>query len=207
MPKQPASTTLRDPDAVRERLLDTATRLFYYRGIPGTGVDALIDAAGVAKMSLYRHFGSKEQLIVECLARLDTRYHDWFVAQVEDRATDPAEKLLTVFDVLHEWFNDNHFRGCAFINATVELASRDHPARRPAMAHKERNRHYIEQLAAAADLPDPAGIAKTLMLLVEGAIVTALVQDDLNAALDAKRAARVLVAHELATAGRPPAPA
>src|SRR5690348_9001510 len=128
------------PSRVRERILDTATRLFYYQGIPATGIDNVIASAGVAKMSLYRHFGSKEQLIVECLERLDVRYHDWFVAQIEDRDGDPVSKLLSVFDVLDEWFASDHFRGCAFINATVELANPEHPARVPAMRHKERNR-------------------------------------------------------------------
>jgi AcrR family transcriptional regulator len=181
----------------RERILDTATRLFYYQGIPATGVDNVIASAGVAKMSLYRHFGSKERLIVECLERLDVRYHEWFVAQVEDQGGDPASKLLSVFDVLDEWFASGHFRGCAFINATVELADRGHPARTPAMRHKERNRAYVQELAEAAGVPDPVGLSKQIMLLVEGAIVTALVQDDLTAAANARLAAQTLVGHAL----------
>lgn len=167
--------------------------MFYYQGIAATGVDSVIESAGVAKMSLYRHFGSKEKLIVECLTRLDVRYHEWFVAQVENRAVDPVDKLLSVFDVLDEWFSSSHFRGCAFINATVELADPRHPARKPAMRHKERNRAYVQELAAAAGVPDPVGLSKQIMLLVEGAIVTALVQDDLSAAANAKVAARALV--------------
>lgn len=185
-------------DPVRERILDTATRMFYYQGIAATGVDSIVESAGVAKMSLYRHFGSKEHLIVECLSRLDVRYHEWFVAQVEDRAGDPVAKLLSVFDVLDEWFSSSHFRGCAFINATVELANPDHPARGPAMQHKERNREYVEQLAAAAGAMDPVSLSRQLMLLVEGAIVTALVQGDPMAAANAKAAASGLVAQAVA---------
>lgn len=108
------------PDRGRRAASRLRSGFFYYQGIP-TGVDNVIASAGVAKMSLYRHFGSKEQLIVECLERLDVRHHDWFVAQVEDRDGDPVSKLLSVFDVLDEWFASDHFRGCAFINATVEL--------------------------------------------------------------------------------------
>jgi AcrR family transcriptional regulator len=187
-------------DSVRERILDTATRLFYHRGIPGTGVDAVTTSAGVAKMSLYRHFGSKDQLIVECLARLDVRYHNCFVDQVENRAGDPAEKLLTVFDVLGEWFASDHFRGCAFINATVELADQQHPAREPVLAHKRRNRDYIEELAQGAGIPNPGTFAKQIMLLIEGAIITALVQHDPGAARDAKQTARTLICCALSTA-------
>lgn len=188
-----STRNLHSDDPVRERILNTATRMFYYRGIPATGVDTIIESAGVAKMSLYRHFGSKEQLIVECLRRLDVRYHEWFVRQVEDRSTDPATKLLSLFDVLDEWFTSSHFRGCAFINATVELADPRHPARKPAILHKQRNRDYVQELAAAAGVSEPMNLAKQIMLLVEGAIVTALVQDDLKAARNAKVAASVLV--------------
>lgn len=197
-PEGPAPSVRSRPSPVRERILDTATRLFYYQGIPATGIDNVIASAGVAKMSLYRHFGSKEQLIVECLERLDVRYHDWFVAQIEDREGDPVSKLLSVFDVLDEWFASDHFRGCAFINATVELANPEHPARVPAMRHKERNREYVEQLARGAGIADSTGLSKQLMLLVEGAIVTALVQDDLAAAANAKAAATALVDRALA---------
>lgn len=182
---------------VHDRILDAATRLFYHHGVSTTGIDAVIESAGVAKMSLYRHFGSKEQLIVECLTRLDVRYHDWFVEQVENRGGDPVEKLLSVFDVLDEWFHSKHFRGCAFINATVELADPLHPARKPAMAHKKRNRDYVETLAADAGVADPQATAKHIMLLIEGSIVTALVQDDLHAALDAKDVARALISHAI----------
>lgn len=184
---------------VRERIIETATRMFYYQGIPATGIDSVIATAGVAKMSLYRHFGSKEKLIVECLNRLDVSYHEWFVAQVEDRGGDPATKLLSVFDVLDDWFNSRHFRGCAFINATVELADPKHPARLPAMRHKQRNREYVRDLAVAAGVADPEALSTQIMLLVEGSIVTALVQDDLQAAANAKAAARSLVKQHLRT--------
>lgn len=192
-----ARPTVGKHDAVRERILDTATRMFYNQGIAATGVDSVIEAAGVAKMSLYRHFGSKEKLIVECLTRLDVRYHEWFVTQVEDRAGDPVDKLLSIFDVLDEWFTSSHFRGCAFINATVELADPRHPARKPAMRHKERNRDYVQELAAAAGVPDPVRLSRQIMLLIEGAIITALVQDDMEAAKNAKEAAKVLVGQAL----------
>lgn len=187
----PAESVAEPP--VRDRIIDTATRLFYYRGIPATGVDTISDSAHVAKMSLYRHFRSKDQLILECLQRLDTRYHNWFVEQVRQRADDPAQALLSVFDVLDEWFNSPHFRGCAFINATVELADPAHPAHAPVLAHKRRNREYLAELARRAGIGDVAAFSRQLMLLVEGSIITALVQRDFDAAKDAKRVAQALL--------------
>ncbi len=180
-------------DTPRERILDTATRLFYRNGVTNTGVDTVAKVAKVAKMTMYRQFGSKSQLVVECLDRLDIRYHDWFVAQVENSAVDPHDKLLAVFDVLDDWFHSLKFRGCAFINATVELADSRHLAKGPVQAHKRRNREYIQELAEQCDLPDPQALARQIMLLVEGSIITALVQRDVNAARDAKQAARTLL--------------
>lgn len=196
--------TMRRPDApgamsARQRLIATATRLFYYEGINSVGVDRITDEAGVAKMSLYRIFGSKEKLVVACLEDLDQRYHDWFVREVEQRGGSAVDKLLAAFDVLDEWFNGDRFRGCAFINATVELANPRHPARGPAMHHKTLNREYIQSLATAAGADDPEELAKKLMLLVEGSIVTALVQDDLHAAVDAKSVATILIGQAVPT--------
>lgn len=167
--------------------------MFYYQGIPSTGVDSVVARAGVAKMSLYRHFGSKDQLVVECLELLDRRYHEWFVRQVEDTGGEPADKLLAIFDVLDGWFHSSSFRGCAFMNATVQLADPTHPAHAPIIAHKRRDRDYIQTLAVAAGVADPAALSRQIMLLAEGSIITALVQEDLAAATDAKEAARVLV--------------
>lgn len=191
----PARTarTVTSTDPAFGRILDAATRLFYYQGIPNTGIDAITETAGTAKMSLYRNFGSKDALIVECLNRLDVRFHDWFVTQVEDRTCDPREKLLSAFDVLDEWINSSRFRGCAFINATVELADPRHPAKEAVLAHKRRNRDYIEELARACNVSEPTALARQLMLLIEGAMVTALVQEDRHAAQDAKQAARALL--------------
>lgn len=147
----------------------------------------------MARMSLYRHFGSKDQLVAACLQRLDRRYHDWFVEQVERRSTPAAERLLSAFDVIDEWIHSDGFRGCAFINAAVELAQPNHPAHTAVLAHKHRDRGYLEALASEAQAPDPAALARQLMLLLEGAIITALVQDDRNAARDARAVAEALL--------------
>lgn len=106
---------------------------------------------------------------------------------MQGRGGHPQDARISIFDVLDEWFASDDFRGCAFINATVELADPRHPAREPAIAHKRRNREYIIELAQAAGISDPVRLARQLMLLVEGAIVTALVQQNADAAKDARK--------------------
>lgn len=182
------------PDGARERLLTEASRLFYNRGLRGVGIEAIVEQADVARMTLYNQFGSKDGLIAECLAYLDTRYHDWFVRQVTARTQDPRERLLVIFDVLDDWFRSSTFRGCAFINASVELADPQHPGHEAIVAHKRRTRDYLRELAEDAGARDVVGLSEALMLLIEGAVVTALVERDYEAALRARRTARILLA-------------
>jgi AcrR family transcriptional regulator len=181
------------PAVTRERILHAAARLFYRRGIRVVNVDTVAAEAGLTKVTLYRHVHSKDELVAACLHMLDDRFFSWFVEVVSARSEDPAQRLLAVFDVLDQWFHRKSFRGCAFINATVELADPSHPAHQAVLAHKGRSRDYFRQLAEAAFLPDPSEISDQWMLLSEGAIVTALVEDDRDAAKRAGRAAAALL--------------
>jgi AcrR family transcriptional regulator len=178
----------------RERILEAAARLFYRRGIRAVNVDTVAQEASTTKVTLYKHFRSKDQLVASCLHMLDDRFFSWFVREVSVRSTDPAGRLLAVFDVLGLWFRRDTFRGCAFINAAVELADPAHPAHHAVLAHKQRSRDYFRELAEAAQLPDPTGVSDQWMLLTEGAIVTALVENDRGAAKRARRAAAGLLA-------------
>jgi AcrR family transcriptional regulator len=180
-------------DAARDRIVAVATRLFYARGIRAVGVDLVIAESGVAKTTLYKHFRSKDELIAECLHRLDDRYFRWFEQEVETRTSDPLGRLAALFDVLDDWFQRPDFRGCAFINASVELADRDHPAGAAIANHKRRSRDLIARLAREAGLEDPRTVSDHLMLLMEGAIITALVEDDWQAARRAGAAAARLL--------------
>ena len=177
----------------RERLVREATRLFYQRGINAVGVDEIVARATVARMTLYNQFGSKDGLIAACLTEADTAYHEWFVNEVETRTSDPRERLRVVFDVLDGWFNSEQFRGCTFMNAAVELTDPVHPGHVPVLAHKRRTRAYLRELTAAAGLDAPDEAADTLMLLIEGATMTALVEGDMAAARKAGRAAEALL--------------
>ena len=177
----------------RDRIVSVATRLFYKRGIRAVGVDLVIAESGVAKTTLYKHFRSKDALIAECLHRLDDRYFRWFESEVEAKTDDPHGRLAALFDVLDDWFQRPDFRGCAFINASVELADPEHPARAAIANHKRRSRELIERLAREAGLEDPQTVSDHLMLLMEGAIITALVEGDWEAARRAGAAASKLI--------------
>ena len=134
------------------------------------------------KMTLYSYFGSKDGLIVACLDSVDERYRLWLERRVAEGSITPADQILGIFDALKEWFEKPTFRGCVFVNATVELADPEHPARRPILNHKHRMREWIADLAAEAGLSEPAVVGAHVMLLMEGAIITALVDEDPSAA-------------------------
>lgn len=187
----PASKSPRKP--VRERILETACELFYREGIQNVGIDRIIAESGVAKMSLYNHFKSKDALIEAFLRQRDQQWRDWFVVRVEARSSKPKQQLLILFDVLQEWFESPDFRGCAFINATVELANPHHPGCQAALDHQLSVYQYIFDLVKAEGLEPAEPVARQLLLLVQGAIVIAMMQDRPQAAAEAKCAAILLL--------------
>jgi AcrR family transcriptional regulator len=177
----------------RERILAAAGRLFYAQGFHSTGIDLIIAEASVAKMSLYQHFRSKDELIAAFLLRRDEFWCGWLQARVDVLGGTPRARLLAVFDALGEWFTSDDFRGCAFINAAAEFTDAKHSARIISLQHKERVHAYLKALAEAARMSRPAELAAQLALLVEGAIVTAQVgpgSEALSAATRAKTIAR-----------------
>lgn len=176
---------------VDDRILDHALRLFYAEGIRSTGVDRIIAEAGVAGMSFYRNFKSKDGLVAAVLERRDKQWMDWLAAEVEAGPDDPVQRLLSVFDALGRWIRGPDFHGCMFINVAGEFAEADGTARQAAARHKARLRDYLGDLVARAGLEE--GVAGMLFLLAEGAIVAAHVQGDRNAADTAKAAALRLI--------------
>lgn len=187
------------PDVTR-RLLDAAERLFYGRGVQAVGIDAVVAEAGVATKTLYAHFGSKDGLVEAYLRRRDQRWLDWLRGAVVAAEPGPA-RVLAVFDALHGWFNDPGFNGCAFINVAGELATSP-AARAIARSHKRALRALLGDVAAQAGVTEPGVLAERLMLLVEGAIVTAHIEGDADAALRARSAAAALLElHGLTTPG------
>ncbi|MEU2257325.1 TetR/AcrR family transcriptional regulator [Nocardia xishanensis] len=158
----------------RQRLLTTAEDLFYAEGIRAVGVDRLLQESGVGRASFYRHFASKDDLVVAVLEDRDRRWLDWLRESVEARAATPGEAPLAVFDALAERFARKDFRGCAFINTMIEVADRDSAAHRVADRHKRRVIEYLGELLTAAGRSDAEELAGEFALLVDGAIVTAV---------------------------------
>ena len=178
----------------RDRILAAAADLFYQEGVHNVGIDRIIAASGVAKMSLYNHFKSKDALIAAWLQQQDDQWRSQFIAEVEARGARPRDRLLAICDVLAERFACPDFRGCPFINSTVELANPEHPGCGVVATHQQELRHYLLTLAQAADLPAAEDLAEQLLILMEGATVVAMMQRDPAAAHRARAIAATLLA-------------
>jgi AcrR family transcriptional regulator len=162
----------------KERILAAAYDLFSRHGIRAVGIDAIIEKSGVARMTLYRHFTCKEQLV---LAFLEQRARfwagSWLQAEIMHRAETPRERLLAIFDVFGEWFRVEGFEGCTFINVMLETPDRDDKVRRASVDYLGKIREFLAQLAGEAGIRDRDGFARKWHLLMKGAIVSAVVGD------------------------------
>lgn len=173
--------------------MKAASDLFYQEGVQNVGIDRIIAESGVAKMSLYNHFKSKDALIAAWLQQRDASWREWFQKTVEEKATEPDQRLLAMFDALEEWFSQSDFRGCAFINSSVELVDPEHPGYQVAIAHQHAMYDYILHLVNAARITNPEFLSEQLLLLIEGAIVVAMMRRSPIAANHAKAAAATLI--------------
>ncbi len=157
----------------RERILAAASDLFYRQGIRAVGVDAIAEAAGTNKMTLYRHFESKDALVAEYLRRLAGRSEAFWAHIQRENPDSPRKQLGMWLEAAGKDANDPQGRGCALANAAVELAEKDHPARRVIEEHKRASRDRLAKLCADAGLDQPEMLADELFLLLEGARVCA----------------------------------
>jgi len=177
----------------REHLIDVAAELFNRLGYHAAGVDRVIAEAGIAKTTLYRHFNSKDELIVAVLSRTDREFRERMRAAVDRAAADPRQKILATFDFLENWFSGPSFFGCPFVSAAGEFGDRRSPVFQAVVMHKRLMIAYFEELARLARLDDPEKIADEINLLHEGAIAVAHVSGKPDAARCAKElAARVI---------------
>ena len=170
---------------MKERILETADRLFYLQGIRAVGVDTIAAEIGISKRTLYNHFPSKQELIAAYLAG---RFK-----QVPASDKPPVEQILGTFDRLERGFAAKVFRGCPFVNAVAELGAEDRSVKKIAIAFKESRRIWFRDLLMQLEVADANGLATQLQLLVDGAIATDLVRKVPSAARAAKDAARVLL--------------
>lgn len=184
------------PATPRERIDQTAYELFSQRGVRGVGIDELVARSGVAKMTLYRHYASKDELALAFLRRREEVWtRAWLQAEVERRAAAPAERLLAIFAVFDKWFRKVDFEGCSFINVLLETDRKDHPVRIATIEHLATIRAFLRSLAEAAGVRDPDGFARQWHILMKGSIVAAG-EGDKDAALRGADIGRLLLARE-----------
>jgi AcrR family transcriptional regulator len=183
--------------SARDRILDTAYELFSRHGIRAVGVDRIIADSGVAKMSLYRHFHSKDELVLAFLQEREQRWtREWLVAEATRRGGDSgAERLLAIFDVFGEWFAQPDFEGCSFINVLLEFDQLDHPIRVATTAHLATIRGLVREFAEEAGVSDPETVAAQWHILMKGSIVAAG-EGDTQAARRARAMGRMLLERE-----------
>jgi AcrR family transcriptional regulator len=181
----------------RERLLTAAYELFSHDGVQATGVDAIIERSGVARQTMYRHFRSKQDLVLAFLARREQVWtRDWLQAEAARRAQDPRDQLLAIFDVFDGWFRTSEFEGCSFINVMLEHPDEHHPLHRAAAEYLARIREYIEDLARRAGVREPGPFARQWHILMKGSIVAAG-EGDRDAALRARAIGEPLLARAI----------
>lgn len=193
LPEAPPRRRRGRPATRRDHLLDTALRLFGRDGFHAVGIDRILAESGVAKMTLYKHFGSKQELIVAALTRQDERLHAALRAGLEAAAESPRERLLALFDRLGEWFGRADFHGCLFIKAAGEYPDLADPVHQAAAGYKRRLLALLTDLAAQAGAPSPRLLGQRLLLLVEGATVVAQVMGGREAARQARDTAALLL--------------
>ena len=144
--------------------------MFCSTGFHAVSIDAIIAEAGVARMTVYKNFGSKEDLIVATLRREDKLFRQWLTSTVEELSTAPADRIRGLFSALHRRFAAEGYYGCAFIRASIEFPDPRNPVHQAAREHKEMIRSYLRGLAAEVGASDPTALAEQLYLLFEGAI-------------------------------------
>ena len=186
-------TTLRSgPTLPRDRIVETAYELFSRRGVRDVGVDELIARSGVAKATFYRHFPSKDELVLAFLEEREQRWTvGWVEAEARSRAGTPEEQLLAIFDAFDDWFRRDDFEACSFINVLLEMGSA-HPVGEACIAYLENIRAVVRKLATEADLRDVESFARSWHILMKGSIVSAA-EGDSRAAQRANAMGRLLI--------------
>ncbi len=185
------------PPPAWQRILETASRLFYQQGIRAVGIDTIIEQSGCAKMSLYRHFATKDDLVVAYLELRSRSYWQWFDRTVARHARSPREQLLGLAASVERQILRPDFRGCPFLNVAVEFPEPDHPAHGVAAAYKREMQRRLADLARRAGACEAEALAAQLNLLIDGARLTAQVSPHLYTRGSLPRAFTALLAAEL----------
>ncbi len=173
----------------RDELVQKALTVFYQNGFHATGMDTLVKQTGISKTSMYKHFRTKEELILAALRLRDEKFRNWLCRRMEELADTPKDQLVAMFDALDEWFKEPGYKGCMFVKASSEYQDASHPIHMQCADHKRLLERHITGLAEKAGISDPGQIARRLLLLKEGAIVTSHLGLADNPAGEAKLAA------------------
>lgn len=177
----------------RTRILDAAYELFSRNGIQAVGIDAVISRSGVARQTLYRHFASKQDLVLAFLERREQVWtRRWLEEEVRRRANDPGARLLVIFDVFDEWFRRSDFEGCSFINVMLEHPDPADPVHRASVSYLAGIRGFLEELVREAGIADAQDFARQWHILMKGSIVAAG-EGDRDAARRAKQIGALLL--------------
>ena len=177
----------------RDELVQKALASFYSGGFHAIGMDRLARETGVSKTAIYKHFRTKEELILATLRLRDEQFRNWLRRRIETLATDPRDQLLAIFDVLAEWFEEPGFRSCMFIKASSEYQDASHPIHATAAEHKRLLAIYFTEIAEKAGASDPQALAHQLLIIKEGAIVLAHLHDHKMVAKQASHLARIAI--------------
>jgi AcrR family transcriptional regulator len=187
----------------RERILDAATRLFADEGFNATSVDRVITEADVAPMTVYRHFGGKDELVAATLERWSVRWLGWLRDESGTGGDDAGARLESLWDALEKWFADEGFRGSYVDNVASELRAKPgHPAQAAVAAHRAALRELLREIATEAGVPSPAGAALQLHILIDGATAVAVLDRQPGAAASARAMAAAVLSGPRALAGR-----
>ena len=162
--------------SARERILATANELFYRDGIHATGVDTVVEQSGVSKTSLYRTFRSKDELVAAFVTERDRSFWTWWDRLEERYAEDPRALLEALLSAIAKLIGHQAYRGCPFLNLATEIPDPDHPGRVIAQANKQEMRRRLTTVVAKLGASDPDRVASQLALLINGAMVTGLVE-------------------------------
>jgi len=177
----------------RDELVRKALQVFYENGFHATGMDMLVRETGVSKTSMYKHFRTKEDLILAVLRLRDETFRNFLYRRMEELGDTPRDQLLALFDVLDEWFQMPDFHGCMFIKASGEFQDSAHSINAISREQKQLILAHLIDIARSAGSPDPEGLARQLVLLKEGAIVMAHMNVDETIVSAAKSAASSLI--------------
>ena len=177
----------------RDRLLDKAVELFYRNGCTATGIDRLLAEAGVAKMTLYKNFGSKDKLLLAAAERMRDAHHARMREWLDRHADSPRGKLLALFDFIDHWVSADDFHGCPFVNVATEFSDPDHPAHRAAAGYKREQYAWFRELAEKAGITEPERFTDRLVVLVEGAVALAYVSGERKPVATAREMAAELI--------------